>query len=107
VNDKGISSVLEITDSVLKRIANIYNSVVSEAMVTLSYRCLTHAVEHPDGSLAMWVKICEAPPTKEPLWPVEASEPVYMAAMSFSHCVKAISMCSGILAYLTKGVCVP
>jgi hypothetical protein len=29
---------------------------------------------------------------------------VYLAAMTFSGCINAISLCSGILASLTKGI---
>jgi hypothetical protein len=105
MNIQGPPFDLEMTGTVLKRIAEIYNGIAREALVTLNYNCLIDFVENPDdGSLELWIKDCERPLSDERLWPEEAPEHVYMAAMSFSCCVKTILMCTGILAYIIEGM---
>jgi hypothetical protein len=94
MNSQGAPFDLEMTGTVLKRIAKIYNGIAREALVTLNYNCLIDFVENPDdGSLELWIKDCERPLSDERLWPEEAPE----------H-VKTILMCTGILAYIMEGM---
>jgi hypothetical protein len=105
MNNQGAPFDLEITTTVLKRIAGIYNGPAEKVLVTVNYNRLIEFVEnHADGRLELRVKHCRRPIAEHSLWPEGTSEHVYMAAMTFSGCINAISLCSGILASLTKGI---
>jgi hypothetical protein len=104
MSNEDASSGLEITDSVLKRIADIYNDIARAALVTVNFSCLTRFVDNANGNLELWVEHSRISLAEGSLWPEGTPEPVYMAAMSYNCCVTAVEMCSGILANLTKGV---
>jgi hypothetical protein len=104
MSNQGAPNGLEITESVLKRIADIYNGIARAALVTINFSCLTRFVDYPNGSLELWVEHSHSSLAEGSLWPEGTPEPVYMAAMSYNRCVTAVEMCSGILAFLTKGV---
>jgi hypothetical protein len=105
MNSQGTPFDLEIIITVLKRIAGIYNEIAEKALVTVNYNRLIDFVEsHADDRLELRVKHCRWPIAEHSLRPEGTSEHVYLAAMTFSGCINAISLCSGILASLTKGI---
>jgi hypothetical protein len=105
MNSQGAPFDLEITTTVLKRIAGIYNGIAEKVLVTVNYNRLTDLIEnHADGRLELRIKHCRRPIVEHSLWLEGTSEHVYMAAMTFSSCINAISLCSGILASLIKGI---
>jgi hypothetical protein len=105
MNSQGAPFDLEIITTVLKLIARIYNGIAEKVLVTVNYHRLIDFVEnHADGRLELWVKHCRRPIAEHLLWLEGTSEHVYMAAMTFSSCINAISLCSGILASLIKGI---